>query len=69
MLESDEKPESTTLIGSVDFPNKRQRLFKTLQALTDYIQVFNIENGAFGVMNDSKLTPIYVLEYQTKEQE
>lgn len=40
-----------------------ERIFGTLQALTDYVSIFKVESGRFGVGSlDGKR--IYVLQYQ-----
>jgi len=40
-----------------------ERVFSTLQGLTDYVNVFKVESGRFGVGSlDGKR--IYVLQYQ-----
>lgn len=36
--------QDNILEGIVESPQQKQRLFKTLNALTDYVSVFKIEN-------------------------
>lgn len=58
--------ELKTLEGGFEYERKKQRLFSTHSALTDYMRVFNIVNGAFGVHKQNGQV-IYVLEYFSEE--
>lgn len=56
--------EQPILEGEYQFPQQKVRLFNTMTALTDYINVFKINNGRFdqGTMNDTGRT-VYQLTY------
>ncbi len=55
--------EKSYLEGEYLAAGTSERIFSTLQGLTDYVNVFKVESGRFGVGSlDGKR--IYVLQYQ-----
>lgn len=51
------------LEGEVDRPLIIQRYFKTLQALTDFVLLFNLTNGGFAHGDYPGVGRCYLLEY------
>lgn len=64
-IENDSKEP---LIGDISFPNERQHLFGTLQALCDFTVVFQLKNFnvRYGQLPDGKY--VYQLIYQPKNE-
>lgn len=63
MTEAIETERESFLEGELIQAGTSERVFSTLQGLTDYLLVFKVENGRFGTaMLDGRR--IYVLQYQ-----
>ena len=67
MTEAIENQRESILTGQYIPAGSSERIFSTLSGLTDYIRVFNVENGRFltGNMEGRK---VYVLQYQPVNQ-
>ena len=63
MTEQIENQRESILEGDFIPAGTSERVFSTLQGLTDYVNIFKVESGRFGVgILDGKR--IYVLQYQ-----
>lgn len=63
MTEQIETERESFIEGEYIPAGTSERVFSTLQGLTDYVNIFKVESGRFGVGNlDGK--KCYVLQYQ-----
>lgn len=59
--------QSSILEGEHNSPIQKERYFRSLSALTDFVNSFKIESGAFGRgMLDGK--ECFVLQYRKREE-
>lgn len=67
MTEQIENQRESILEGQYIPAGSSERVFSTLSGLTDYLRVFNVENGHFltGNMDGRK---VYVLQYKPVNQ-
>lgn len=58
--------QSSILEGEHNSPIQKERYFRSLSALTDFVNSFKIESGAFGrgMLDDKEC---FVLQYRRKE--
>jgi phosphoribosylformylglycinamidine (FGAM) synthase-like amidotransferase family enzyme len=62
--------EQDVLVGQILPPQEiTQRTFKTIEALTDYIRIFNITRGGFAYGDYPEVGLCYLLEYPTRVQD
>lgn len=67
ILETEETVDNT-LEGTYEPAQQKTRIFTTLSALTDYVNVFKIENGQYakGILRDSGRT-VFQLSYLNED--